>query len=199
LLKIHDLKTALIGPVTLDIAPGECVAVVGRSGTGKSLLMRAIVDLDVNEGSVRLEDLDRDQMPASAWRKLVALVPSESGWWADEVRYNFDDPDAAGPFLPQLGLSDALNWEVARLSSGERSRLALARALCNAPRALLLNEPTASLDQENTDAVEVLIASQLAGGTALLLVTHDRTQAARLAARTYEMKDGGLHLLEVAP
>jgi putative ABC transport system ATP-binding protein len=79
-LRIERLATELIGPISFDIAAGECLAVMGPSGAGKSLLLRAIVDLDPNSGNVMVGVHARDDMPASEWRKLVALVPAESGW-----------------------------------------------------------------------------------------------------------------------
>ena len=83
-----------------------------------------------------------------------------------------------------------LEWEVSRLSTGERQRLAIARALCRKPEALLLDEPTASLDEQATGRVEDLIRECCQAGMALLLVTHDRQQAERTAKRILRMRDG---------
>ena len=80
-LRIERLATELIGPISFDIAAGECLALMGPSGAGKSLLLRAIVDLDPNTGYVTAGARARHEMPASEWRKLVALVRAESGWW----------------------------------------------------------------------------------------------------------------------
>src|SRR3981189_3037992 len=74
-LRIELLATELIGPISFDVAAGECVALMGPSGVGKSLLLRAIVDLDPSTGNVMVGAHARDDMPASEWRKLVALVP----------------------------------------------------------------------------------------------------------------------------
>ena len=87
-LRIEELASGLIGPVSFHIAAGEC-ALMGASGAGKSLLLRAIVDLDPSAGNVRVGDNVRSDMPGSEWRKLVALVPAESGWWADRVGDHF--------------------------------------------------------------------------------------------------------------
>jgi ABC-type multidrug transport system ATPase subunit len=189
-LRIEGLATSLIGPVSLDIAAGECVALMGASGAGKSLLLRAIVDLDPSIGNVRLGDRVRSGMPASEWRKLVALVPAESGWWADSIGDHYPSRSDAIPLIEALGLADALDWEVSRLSTGERQRLAVARALCRKPEALLLDEPTASLDEQATQRVEDLIRECCKTGMALLLVTHDRQQAERIAKRVLRMRDG---------
>ena len=189
-LRIEELATELIGPVSFDIAAGECVALMGSSGAGKSLLLRAIVDLDPSTGNVRVGDRVRSDMPASEWRKLVALVPAESGWWADRVGDHFSSKSDAIALIEALGLADALEWEVGRLSTGERQRLAIARALCRKPEALLLDEPAASLDEQATRRVEDLIRECCKKGMALVLVTHDRQQAERMAKRVLRMSDG---------
>jgi ABC-type nitrate/sulfonate/bicarbonate transport system ATPase subunit len=191
-LRLRQLETGLVGPIDLSIAAGECVTVVGASGTGKSMLLRAIVDMDPNRGSVSLESRERDDMGADEWRRLVGLVPAESGWWADRVGDHFTDEGAAKPFLVALGLADALDWEVSRLSTGERHRLAICRTLHLQPQALLLDEPTAALDDAATERVETLLGTQLAAGIPILLVTHDRRQASRLGDRTFVMRDGAL-------
>jgi ABC-type multidrug transport system ATPase subunit len=189
-LRIERLATELIGPISLDIAAGECVALMGPSGAGKSLFLRAIVDLDPNTGHVAAGAHQRGHMPASEWRKLVALVPAESGWWADRVGDHFPTGCNATVLVEKLGLAGSLDWDVARLSSGERQRLALARALCRRPAALLLDEHTASLDDHATGLVEELIRERCGGGMAVLLVTHDRPQAARLAKGVLHMREG---------
>ena len=189
-LRIEGLATSLIGPVSFDIAAGECVALMGTSGAGKSLLLRAIVDLDPSTGNVRVGDRVRSDMPGSEWRKLVALVPAESGWWADRVCDHFPSKSDAIAPIEALGLIDSLDWDVSRLSTGERQRLAIARALCRKPEALLLDEPAASLDEQSTRRVEELIHECCKRGMALLLVTHDRQQAERMAKRVLRMSDG---------
>lgn len=189
-LRIKRLATKLIGPISFDVAAGECLALMGPSGAGKSLLLRAIVDLDPSTGNVTVGAHARDDMPASEWRKLVALVPAESGWWADRVRDHFPAKFDATELIGKLGLAGSLEWDVSRLSSGERQRLALARALCRRPEALLLDEPTASLDDHATGLVEDLIRECCGDGMALLLVTHDRRQAERMAKRLLRISDG---------
>jgi ABC-type multidrug transport system ATPase subunit len=165
---------------------------MGASGAGKSLLLRAIVDLDPSTGSVALGDLDRGGMPASEWRKLVALVTAESGWWSDLVGDHFPPHAGVDGLLDELALAGALDWEVTRLSTGERQRLAIARALCRNPKALLLDEPTASLDEAATLRVENLVTRCCQSGLAVLMVTHDRRQGERMARRILHMVDGRL-------
>jgi ABC-type multidrug transport system ATPase subunit len=194
-LRIERLATELVGPISFDIAAGECVALMGASGAGKSLLLRAIVDLDPNTGNITLGAHTRADMPASEWRRLVALVPAESGWWADRVGDHFPAKSGATELLVTLGLADALEWDVARLSSGERQRLAIARTLCRKPQALLLDEPTASLDEHAIALVEDLIRGCCGKGMAVLWVTHDRRQAERMAKRVFRLNNGRIEQL----
>ncbi|MEO1610335.1 MAG: ATP-binding cassette domain-containing protein [Pseudomonadota bacterium] len=192
MLRVKRLKTLIIGPISFDVARSECVAVMGPSGAGKSLLLRAIVDLDPSEGAVSFNDCDRSDMPAYEWRRRVALVPAESGWWSDRVGDHFHSKEIVASLLDEIGLADALGWEVSRLSTGERQRLAIVRALCNEPQVLLLDEPTASLDMIATASIEKLIRSCCAKGMAILIVTHDRQQAQRLANRTLSISHGAV-------
>jgi len=191
MLVIENLQTALFGPLDIRVAPGECVAVMGPSGAGKSIFLRAIADLDPSRGEVTLDGQARSAMPAPDWRRKVALVPAESGWWADRVGAHFP-PGQPGPeLLKALGLpTEIMEWSVDRLSSGERHRAALARALCRQPAVLLLDEPTASLDEASTERVEALIRQQLEAGVPVIIVTHEAAQAGRLAARTLWLVDG---------
>jgi len=184
-LLVEDLKTHHLGPCSLTIAPGECVCLTGPSGSGKTLLLRAIADLDIHEGQVTLEDTDCNDMPAPQWRKNVSLVPAESQWWTDTVGQHFVTKDC--PYLEELGFEQAVfDWQVSRLSTGEKQRLALARALMNLPRVLLLDEPTASLDQKNTRVVEHLVKNYCKeAGASVLWVSHDPDQASRVCDRQY--------------
>ena len=191
MLSVHDLGSPVLGPVSLEVAAGECVAVMGASGAGKSLLLRAIADLDPNDGDVALNGVTRNSMPANAWRRQVALVPAESGWWADIVGEHFIAAPPDMGLLDALGLAaEALTWTVARLSSGEKHRLAILRALSLRPRALLLDEPSASLDETSTERLEAVLADQRAAGVPIVLVTHDAAQAERLAGRVITMAGG---------
>lgn len=190
LFRVQDLQTPIIGPVSFDVDAGACVAITGPSGSGKSLLLRAIADLDPNQAEVSLGAQRRADMPAPEWRTIVAFVPAESGWWADRVGDHFPPDDKVVRLLAEVGLPDALDWDVSRLSTGERHRLAIARALCGEPQVLLLDEPTAALDEDATAKIEKLIRSRCDNGAAALLVTHDRRQAGRLASRSLTMSGG---------
>ncbi len=192
-LSIRRLRRPGLEPVDLDVAAGECVAVHGPSGAGKTLLLRAIADLDPCDGAVELEGRSRESMAAHAWRRRVVYLPPESGWWADGVKAHFADPEAARRLLPRLHLpADALAWPVSRLSTGERQRMALARVLVGTPAVLLLDEPTSGLDRDSMDGVEAVLRERLAAGVAVVLVSHDRDQIGRLAGRVLAMAGGRL-------
>jgi ABC-type iron transport system FetAB ATPase subunit len=192
-LTVEGLRAANLGPIDLVLGDREILALRGPSGAGKSLLLRALVDLDPGEGRVVLDGVERGNVPAPAWRRRLAYVPAESGWWADHVRDHFVRPDEARPLVRALGLAtESLDWTVARLSTGEKQRLALVRALEQSPTVLLLDEPTSALDPDAAFAVEAMIRRQRDAGLAILLVTHDRAQAARLADRTIAIEKGRL-------
>ena len=195
-LRIEQLATDLIGPVSFDVPADTCATLMGASGSGKSLLLRAIVDLDPNTGSVWWGKLARAEMSAAEWRKLVALVPAQSGWWSDHVREHFPANSGVEDLLEELGVKGSLDWDVGRLSTGERQRLAIARAICRQPGVLLLDEPTASLDEHATRQVEDLILRCCSGGMAALVVTHDKKQASRLTGQRMMIIDGRVDLVE---
>jgi ABC-type iron transport system FetAB ATPase subunit len=136
-------------------------------------------------------------MLAPDWRREVVYVPAEAGWWADRVGEHFPDPDTAAAMAARLGLpADAMGWEVARLSTGEKQRLALSRAFLTAPKVLLLDEPTSGLDPDATVKVEGMLQEFIGDGVAIMLVTHDGAQAERLAGRRFVMEKGVLSALD---
>lgn len=192
LLELRSLQSGQIGPVDLHINAGEVVSLSGASGSGKTRLLRAICDLDLNRGQVLLEGRPRESMPSAHWRRLVGYLPAESAWWADTVGPHMVRPDPE--LMHQLGFSsDVLGWDIERLSSGERQRLALLRLLGNEPRVLLLDEPTANLDPDNVLCIEALIRQYLhRHQAAALWVGHDRQQIERLGGRHVQMCQGRL-------
>ncbi|MGY4312244.1 ABC transporter ATP-binding protein [Bradyrhizobium sp. JR3.5] len=193
MLTISALKRLHIS-VSFDLQDGECVALQGPSGVGKTLLLRSIADLDPNEGTVKLDGTLREAMPAPVWRKRVTYLAAEPGWWSDTVQEHFGNWDDALPLVARLGLSPSCGaWPIQRLSSGERQRLGLVRALMLRSRVLLLDEPTSALDAASAAVVESLIAERISNGTSVLWSTHDGAQAGRVGSRIFMMNtDGGI-------
>ena len=186
-LSLENLRVGEVGPVSLQVGPGEILCLSGPSGSGKSRLLRAVADLEPHEGRVLLGTTAAGDIPASDWRRRVMLVPAESRWWHDHVR------EHCGPEQPEdlkaLGFEPSvLDWPVSRLSSGEKQRLALYRALTLAPEALLLDEPTANLDTTNREQVEHWLLERIReAGRPTLWVAHDPGQIERVAKAHYRI------------
>lgn len=194
-LVVKELRSEFAGPFDLNLGAGACAAITGPSGSGKSLFLRMIADLDPNEGKVWLNGTERASIIAPEWRRKVTYVSAESGWWADTVIEHFarnKRGEVAG-LAARLGLhADLLDASIARLSTGEKQRLALVRALLLCPPVLLLDEPTGPLDEESVTRVEALLRERMASGISVLLVTHDANQAERLGDQRYRMAAGRL-------
>lgn len=183
-LIISQLDIGLLAAVDLTVAAGEVVCLSGPSGSGKSRLLRAIADLDPHQGEIMLDQQTCQQLPAHQWRARVMMVPADSAWWDNQVGDHFPQAVAAAD-IRALGLAaQVMAWDVARLSSGERQRLALLRALNRRPRALLLDEPTANLDPDSTRQVEQWLLGQIRQQQLpILWVAHDPQQVSRVGAR----------------
>jgi putative ABC transport system ATP-binding protein len=194
-LLVKNLRSAFAGPFELNLGTGACAAITGPSGSGKSLFLRMIADLDPSEGKVWLNERERGSMPAPQWRRQATYVSAESGWWADRVIEHFDvnRRSEVAALAARLGLRpDLLDAPVAQLSTGEKQRFSLVRALLPSPPVLLLDEPTGPLDEESVAKVEALLQERKATGTSILLVTHDPDQAERLGDQRYRMVAGHL-------
>jgi ABC-type iron transport system FetAB ATPase subunit len=189
-LWVRHLQSALAGPFDFTVPAGGCAVISGPSGSGKSLFLRMIADLDPNEGEVRLNGTGRQSMGGPAWRQMVPYVPAEAGWWLDDVAGHFapDKRDEARTLAADFGLVEGqFDAPVARLSTGERQRLAVIRALVLGAPALLLDEPTSALDEEAARLVEAALKARLQNGCVIVMVSHDAGQAARLQAEHYLM------------
>jgi ABC-type iron transport system FetAB ATPase subunit len=194
----------IVDAASLELDAASVITIAGPSGCGKSTLLRAIATLiPISSGTILFEGRPVRDIGVTQYRRRVAYVPQSpamfEGTVADNVR--------AGPRLKGVELSDAqvmalvervgLGAEIASraasgVSGGERLRVALARALANEPRVLLLDEPTAALDPEAARVVLDLLVTLAAGGTALLAVTHVEAHAAHLGGTAYRMSAGVL-------
>ena len=216
-LRLEAVRPRVLAPVNLTLEAGELVFICGPSGSGKSLLLRAVADLDPHAGEVWLGTEARSTMAPARWRQRVGLLPAEAFWWADAVGEHFpaaarreqDVDERVAPrsadrghddLLATLGFApDVLDWSVARLSTGERQRLALARLLAQGPGALLLDEATANLDPSNRERVELVVETyRVAAAAAILWVSHDPEQRERLGGRQFGIRDGRLGQTEAA-
>src|SRR5262249_27962336 len=104
MLELHGLQRLHVGPIALRVEGGECIAIQGRSGSGKSVLLRMIADLDPHEGHTAFDGTPCSAMRAPAWRRCVTYVAADSGWWAERIGEHFSHPRQARALLPQVGL-----------------------------------------------------------------------------------------------
>ncbi|MFN0217900.1 MAG: ATP-binding cassette domain-containing protein [Hyphomicrobium sp.] len=186
LLRADKLKIAPLPAMSFEVAGGECLSIEGPSGSGKTRLLRALADLDPTDGQVFLDGAERNEMRATKWRRRVRYVATEPAWWCETAREAFRHPainDAAvALLLESLSLELAiLDKPLASLSTGERQRIAFARAIIDQPRVLLLDEPTTGLDAHAASLVEEHIGQHLLMGRTVVLASHDRAQIERLA------------------
>jgi putative ABC transport system ATP-binding protein len=199
-----------IAGVTLEVEPGELVALHGPSGSGKTTLLLLIAALlRADSGTIsfdgrRLDELSESQACDYLHRDVgfvhqgPQLMPRVSALENTSMKLLLggmgmrEAQTQALPWLARVGLSDSLERTPERLSAGERQRVAIARALAGAPRLILADEPTGNLDSaRSVEIVELLAEVAHERGAAVLLVTHD-VEAADVADRRFTLRDGKL-------
>jgi putative ABC transport system ATP-binding protein len=192
----------LVEGVDLTVATGETLTIIGPSGAGKSTFLRLLCRLDEpTEGTVYFDGTDYRSIDPTELRTRIGLVPQSPALREGTVRENVtiaprlrDEPVEPGRVETLLGRVDLAGYAdrpVADLSGGEAQRVAIARTLMIDPEALLLDEPTASLDPDAQAEIESLLTDLLTtSDRTVLLVTHDQGQADRVADRVVRFVDG---------
>ncbi|QEV09788.1 ABC transporter ATP-binding protein [Streptomyces prasinus] len=191
---------------TLDVAPGETVALVGASGAGKSTVLNLVTGfIRPTSGRLLLDGTDMNDLDLRTYRRFLSVVPQESilfdGTVRENVAYGMDEADEesvrsalrdanALEFVDRLpqGLDTLVGERGARLSGGQRQRIAIARALIRDPRVLVLDEATSALDTRSEALVQEALARLLHGRTTFV-VAH-RLSTVRGADRIVVMADG---------
>ncbi len=187
----RELVARHVGPIDFCLAEGACLGLTGPSGSGKSLLLRAMADLDPHEGEVFLQGTAQAQIEGPVWRSRVGYLPAESHWWAARIGDHFQGGELLDE-AEQLGLpGDVFDWTPERMSSGEKQRMAFLRLLSVRPEVLLLDEPTANLDSAVGLALETIVRRwREERGVSVVWVSHDLGQLERVAGEV-RMLDGG--------
>lgn len=188
---------AIITGVSAELAPGRSLALVGPSGAGKTTLLNALGLLQpVSGGSITIGDAPahrwRDGQRRRFWRDRMAFIAQDYGLVEDEtVAYNVAlhalsvwrgaSPHRAGvpAALAAVGLEGREKDRVSTLSGGERQRVGIARAVFKRGDVILADEPTASLDEDNREAIAGLLFERVREGAALAIATHDLDLAGR--------------------
>jgi putative ABC transport system ATP-binding protein len=179
--------------------PDGATAVLGPSGSGKSSLLRLLNRLsDPDLGTIHFKGEDIRSFDVLDLRRQAVLVPQLPaplpGTVADNVRYGpslVDRETDVNSCLGRAGLARTYaDRDAADLSVGEQQRVMLARALALEPDVLLLDEPTSALDEAARDGVEGTLIELAQADVAMVLVTHDRGQAVRVASKVVELREG---------
>lgn len=205
--KMGDQTVRALDGVSLDIAEGEFVAIMGASGSGKSTMMNLLGALDVpTSGKLFIDDrdigtLDADELADLRNRRigfvfqqfnLLARTPALRQVMLPLLYAHPRPEDMEGLArrrLEQVGLADRMDHHPRQLSGGQQQRVAIARALVNDPKILLADEPTGALDSKTSEDVMRLFTDLNAGGITVILVTHE-PDIAEWARRRITFRDG---------
>jgi len=204
----------VLDDVSLTVAKGEVVVVIGPSGSGKSTLCRAINRLEpINSGTITFDGkpLPAEGRPLARLRSEVGMVFQSFNLFAHKtilqnvmlgpLKVRKEKPaavrDRAMSLLDRVGIGNQADKYPAQLSGGQQQRVAIARALAMQPKALLFDEPTSALDPEMVGEVLDVMTSLAKEGMTMVVVTHEMGFARHAANRVVFMADG--QLVEQAP
>lgn len=198
LTKRYGARTA-VRDLSLLVQPGEVVALVGPNGAGKSTALKAVVGIvQPTEGRARVNGYDVAREPEAA-RALVGYVPQRLAFPEHVSCLDLSrlvsalrgaGPGVAEAALADMALGDRMGSRVRDLSGGQRQRLSFALALVGSPRALVLDEPSISLDADGAEIVCGAVASARARGAAVLFASHHLNEVAALADRVILLREG---------
>jgi len=136
ILEGRTLRRLHVGPIDFALRPGECVSIGGKSGAGKSVLLRMVADLDPHEGDALLDGAACSDMPAPKWRRKVTYVAAESGWWDERVEAHFSSGTDFAALFHAVGIpAEAWTWPIASvgLDSNDLDTLQTRLAQAQAP------------------------------------------------------------------
>jgi putative ABC transport system ATP-binding protein len=214
--RMGDQEVRALDGVTLDIYPGEFVAIMGPSGSGKSSLMNLIGALDrptsgemlINGRS--LSDMSRDEL-ADLRNETLGFVFQQFNLLARQdafqnvrlplryARKDVGDIDArAKECLELVGLGTRMDHRPMQLSGGQQQRVAIARALANHPHILLADEPTGALDTKTTNEIMELLTQLNKQGITVIVITHE-AEVAEYATRQIHFRDGRIESDQLNP
>lgn len=192
--------------ISVEVARGEFVGLLGRNGAGKTTLLKVVATLLLpTKGEVEVDGIDALGEPAKVRRRLgVVLAGERTLYWKLTARENLllfgglhnlprrETRVRSEHLLGLVGLSDFVDVSVEKFSSGMRKRLAIARALIHQPPILVLDEPTASLDPHGVEEVWEVLRALREEGTTVLMATHNMLEAERLPTRLLIIEEGKL-------
>jgi putative ABC transport system ATP-binding protein len=204
--KLGKIPVEALRGVNLQVESGDFLSILGPSGSGKSTLLNLIGALDKpTSGTLLIESTDiatvNDNQLAEIRSKIgfvfqfFNLIPRFTAKANVELAMSINGTNRserqkrAEQLLETVGLKNRMNHKPAELSGGQQQRIAIARALANNPRFLLLDEPTGNIDSKTAKEIIELIKQLNGDGVTIIMVTHDQT-VAKLAKRTIQVFDG---------